>query len=415
MVDCTPHIQVRLGWRPAARLASIALVAAVVTVACVSQPHVPEPIKLGSLIDVSAFHAGYVTAGVQAAVKDINRHGGVHGRPLEVVNCDDHRDPNVGLSCARKIAAGGFVATVANLTAFGEIEDPILDEAGIAQVGSYPLVPEDSTTPTAFPIDGGNPEQIAGEILDVKRRGLHSVFFLSPDEPPGVALAAWARLVAKAAGIDYAGQSLALTVASDLSSYVRSAIQSRADVVLLAAPPPTVLPFLAASAAAGARYLIALPYGELQPAQIRQLGGAAGPLENAIEFDAMPPLSATDRFPALRAFEADMDMELSTGDQGAAPSQRTGGQLLAWLSVQVVAHVAAGLPSVGSQSFLQALRTATTVDTLGLTPPWRPNANGPRTAPRVSNPYGYLTTQRNGIEVLEDPSAVNPYQALGLT
>jgi branched-chain amino acid transport system substrate-binding protein len=218
-----PH---RLGNTARRRLpawsAPVALLAALVASACGGQPAGPEPIRLGSLIDASGFQAGNVLAGAQAAVKDVNSHGGIRGRPIEVLNCDDQRDPNLALRCAHQLAAAGVVATVGNLTAFGQVEDPILDQAGIAQVGSYPLVPEDSTLPTGFPFDGGNPEQIAGEILQVKRRGLHSVFFLGPDEPPGVLDAGWTRLVARAAGIDFAGQSLVPTVASNLFPYVQA-------------------------------------------------------------------------------------------------------------------------------------------------------------------------------------------------
>src|SRR5689334_21645401 len=104
-----------------------------------------------------------------------------------------------------------------------------------------------------------------------------------------------------------------------------------------------------------------VPQGEFSQRDLAQMGGRESLTENDVEFGALPPLSATDRFPALQTFAADMDAEQAAGDAGAAPEQRTGGSLHAWLCVEIIARLAATLPRVDAANMLQALRTTAVV------------------------------------------------------
>ena len=72
------------------------------------------------------------------------------------------------------------------------------------------------------------------------------------------------------------------------------------------------------------------------------------------------------------------------------------------------------LPAIDPAGILNALRMSPTVDTLGLTPPWAPGRTGLPAMPRVTNLYGYLSSQKNGVEVLTDPNPLNPLQVLRL-
>jgi ABC-type branched-subunit amino acid transport system substrate-binding protein len=304
------------------------------------------------------------------------------------------------------------IATAGNLTSLGLVEAPLLDEADIAQVGTEALSREEATLPTSFPLDGGLFEQLAGSLVSMKRQGLRSLFMAAFDQPTGKLADQQIRMVAKQAGLDFAGEVYIPGAATNFTSYVQGAIQSRADVVVPAMPGPSTVGFLVTCNQLHARFRVAYPGGELQPRQIQQLGGARGVLNEAIEFDAMPPLSATDRFPALRTFKADLDAEYAAGDKGAAPDLRTPGSLAVWLSVQIIGRIAGQVGALDARAFLRALRDSPSVDTLGLTPPWSPGKTGPPMSPRTTNPFGYFITQRSGEEVLVDPTPVNPYQAL---
>jgi ABC-type branched-subunit amino acid transport system substrate-binding protein len=241
---------------------------------------------------------------------------------------------------------------------------------------------------------------------------MHTLFIVTQDSPPGRLLAGAAGQLAKAAEASEVGAAYIPSAATDFTPYVQEAMQSKADVVFPGLPPTLAIPFLLASRQAGARYTIMAASGEFTPAVIALMGGPNAATENEIGFAALPPPSAGDRFPAIRTFASDMDAELAAGDEAAAADQRNGGSLAAWLCVQIIAREAAGLDVVDSAHLLQALRTAPVIDTLGLTPPWSPShAAGVLPAlPRVANLFGYLITQRNGVEVLADPNPINPFQ-----
>lgn len=396
--------------RRVAVVAAFVVVAGLVVAACTgSTSSGPRPIEIGSLVPVTALGVPQWLAGLRAAARDVNAHGGIHGRPVEIDNCDDHQDPNLAQACGRRLVSDGVIATAGNLTIFSMVEAPILDQAGIPQVGSEALNPEDTSLPTAFPLDGGIVTQTVGQMFGVKRRGLHSVFAVTLDVPSGKLAVQLAEQGARAAGLTFVGAAYAPPATQDFTPYVRQAVQSGADVVYPAILPPVLMRFMTATRQAGAHFLITDTYGEFYPQDIEQLGGSQGPTEGSVEFGTMPPVTATDHFPALRTFSADMDAELAAGDRAAAPAWRSAGPLLAWLDVQIIARVASTLPVVSAATVLRALRTSATVDTLGLTPPWRPGRSGPPPFPRITNPFGYFITQRNAAEVLADPTPFNTF------
>jgi ABC-type branched-subunit amino acid transport system substrate-binding protein len=396
----------------AAVLTAIGLVA---TAACGgAAPSGPPPITIGALVPLSGLGLSQYAAAFRASARDVNAHGGIRGRRLDIEICDDRNDPNRAQACARRLVSHHVIATAANVSEFSMVEGPILDEAGIAQVGGEAINPEDSTLPTAFPLDGGIFVQMAGGMVGMRRRGLHTLQVVTLDSPSGRTLAQLAGLLAHGAEIDLAAPSFLPAAAFDPTPYVQAAMQSKADVVFPGLPPTMTMPFLMASRQAGAKYLVMLPEGEFTPAQLARMGGRDAITENSIEFAALPPLSADDRFAALRTFASDMDAELAAGDRDAAAAFRSSGSLSAWLSVQIIAREAATLSTPDAAHLLDVLRTSPTVDTLGLTPPWAPGRTGLPMLPRVTNLFGYLVTQRNGVEVLADPAPVNPFQLVRL-
>ncbi len=375
----------------------------------------PPPIKIGALVPVTGLGLSNYLAAFKAAVRDLNAHGGIKGRPVVLENCDDQNDPNLAQACARQLASDNVIATVADISGFSMVEGPILDSMGIPQVGNTPLNPEDSSLPTAFPLTGGLMGQIAGGLVGMKRRNLQSLFIASSDTPSGRTTVPVATPLLKAAGITLSNSVSVPLGATDIGTYVQAAIQSKAQVVFPSLSPSQTIQFINASKQAGASYVIMVPYGQFSQRDIDAMGGRGALTENDIEFSTVPPLSATDQFPAIRQFAADMDAELAAGDAGAAADQRSGNSLSAWLSVQIVARLAATLALINPSSVWGALLTNSTVDTLGMTPPWSPRKPGPSAFPKFTNLFGYLVTQRSGIEVLVDPAPLNPLQVLGLS
>ncbi|WP_207840101.1 ABC transporter substrate-binding protein [Williamsia soli] len=65
----------------------------------------------------------------------INENGGIGGRPLEVITCDNADDPNKDAACARKAVDEGVVATVGSYTLNGESVIPVLEQANTSSFG----------------------------------------------------------------------------------------------------------------------------------------------------------------------------------------------------------------------------------------------------------------------------------------
>jgi hypothetical protein len=109
-----------------------------------------------------------------------------------------------------------------------------------------------------------------------------------------------------------------------------------------------------------------------------------------------------------------MDAEQRTGDAAAAPDQRNGGVLSAWMCVEMIGEVTSGLETVTAATLLHALRTVPSVSTMGLTPdPWYPNQPTPKMFPRTTLASGYFITQTDGLERLADPTPFDTFKAIG--
>jgi len=72
---------------------------------------------------------------------------------------------------------------------------------------------------------------MAGSLVGMKRRGLHSLFAVTTDTPPGHLIVQLAGQLVRPAGATLAGASYIPLAATDLGAYVQAAIQSKTEVV----------------------------------------------------------------------------------------------------------------------------------------------------------------------------------------
>jgi Periplasmic binding protein len=95
--------------------------------------------------------------GIQAAIKYVNVHGGIGGRPLAATECADNGHPNLAASRATNAADNpGVIASVGQITLEGAVVDPILQHAGLPSVGALANTSADFKSPVIFgPTIGG--------------------------------------------------------------------------------------------------------------------------------------------------------------------------------------------------------------------------------------------------------------------
>lgn len=123
------------------------------------------PLKIGMIFaqtgDVSALGVS-ARQGAIAAVDHLNEEGGVQGRELEAVFCDDASDVARVATCARELIDDGVVAVVGPITSpLGLAAAPLLGAAGIPQfaVGSATAL-VDPVQPHLFRGSSGTAEEM---------------------------------------------------------------------------------------------------------------------------------------------------------------------------------------------------------------------------------------------------------------
>ena len=116
----------------------------------------------------------------------INDNGGVAGRPLEVITCDNKGDPNEGANCARQAVEEEVVAVVGSFTFDASRIIPVLEEANIAWFGACcPLVAQEFTSPISYVLGSLLPGMGAGLGWKMAQDGCKNPVNVVLDIPAG--------------------------------------------------------------------------------------------------------------------------------------------------------------------------------------------------------------------------------------
>jgi branched-chain amino acid transport system substrate-binding protein len=103
----------------------------------------PTTIRLGTIasrtnpFDPTAFVGP--TYGVEAFVADINRRGGIAGRKLQLVSCDDHADGSHNNSCVHQLIDNDKVFALVSNAIFSYAGASYVQSKGVPDVGSQPI------------------------------------------------------------------------------------------------------------------------------------------------------------------------------------------------------------------------------------------------------------------------------------
>lgn len=297
-------------------------------------------------------------AAVEAAAKSINAAGGIDGRPLKIEACDDHLDPNQAAACGRKFAGEKeMVATAGSVSIQGDHYEPAIEQAGLADVGGYPVAAATLTSPVSFPLQGGTYIQYAGAATVIADRGYKRPVVIYHDIPTIKVVLQAIDTTLGAHDLKVAGKVAISPTATDMTAAIAKARTYDPDVVLLAFPEPQISQAIQTEFQTGNRLPLITGAGDLSGAALKKLGPAA---EGVTSLSALPPQSA-DGVPAIKAFHADMD-------RFAPDAERSAISLNAWAGVQMLAEVLRGLDTIDRASVLKAMNELSDYDSGGLTP-----------------------------------------------
>ncbi|MBH5336438.1 ABC transporter substrate-binding protein [Streptomyces pactum] len=110
----------------------------------------------------SATDMSDMPAMAQAYARWVNDTGGIHGRELKVITCNERNDSVQAGRCAERAVAEGAVAVVGSYSQHARSFMAPLKVSGIPYIGGYGLSQEEFTSPVSYPVNGGLATLLAG-------------------------------------------------------------------------------------------------------------------------------------------------------------------------------------------------------------------------------------------------------------
>ncbi|BAJ30266.1 MULTISPECIES: ABC transporter substrate-binding protein [Kitasatospora] len=345
-----------------------------------------------------------MTALADAVGRQLNDQGGLAGRKVRVLTCNEHDSTDGATACAEQAVSAHAVAVVGSASQYGSSFMPILEQAGIPFIGGYGLSGPEFSSPLSYPVNGGLPALVAGSGRQLVEAGCKQISLIRPDSRAGDAL------------VNYLGGAVRQTdvkltdikapeKSNDYSAYTRRAIgDDRPGNCVLSAlgaePTANLLdPYRRANPK---NTQLASVIGSFQQSVVDSTGGDSGPLHGAY---------ATGWFPAESSRVWDGLRETVRGyGNGATIDVSDPGVQTTWVAYEVLRQAAGRIDksrTITPKALQVILDSGDPIDTAGATPPlgWGvtnmlPSANSPRlvntsvTFQRVQN--GRLTEQRQG-------------------
>lgn len=321
--------------------------------------------------DTEATNKPGMPAFAQAYARWINARGGINGRKLTVLTCNDKNDGVGAAKCARRAVKEHAVAVVGSYSQYADSFFPPLEGAGIPYIGGYGVTNAEFTSPLSYPVNGGQPTLLAGLGKELAR-DCGKVALVRPDTIAGDELP-----VLLDSGLTTGGHRAAADVraADDASEY--SAQSTRALDASRSAKEGCVVPalgdrtstFMDSFRRARADYprvRTAMAMGSVDQTEIDASGGASGPYEGSY-ITGWYPVESDARWDAMKKVikeEAFDDNRIDAADAGVQTT---------WIAYTVFRKAVESLGGgeVSADSVRGALNDGLRIPTGGLTPTLR--------------------------------------------
>ncbi|RII11757.1 hypothetical protein DSC45_27995 [Streptomyces sp. YIM 130001] len=125
-----------------------------------------------------------VPAMAQTYARWVNENGGINGRDLKVLTCNEHNDPAGAGDCARRAVKEDVVAVVGSYSQHARSFLSPLEAAGIPYIGGFGLTNEEFTSSNSYPVNGGQVALMAGNGRQLAR-SCTQVSLVRPDTVAG--------------------------------------------------------------------------------------------------------------------------------------------------------------------------------------------------------------------------------------
>ncbi|MGW0999341.1 ABC transporter substrate-binding protein [Streptomyces sp. NPDC002520] len=306
----------------------------------------------------------------RAYAKWINAQGGVNGRKLEVLTCNDHNDSVGAARCARRAAAENVVAVVGSYSQYSDSYLAPLESAGIPYIGGYGVTNAEFTGPMSYPVNGGQPTLLAG-LGKALAGACGPVALIRPDSIAGDQLPALLDSGLTSGGHPDAGDQIAAEDATEYGGQADRALRyatgdyARKGCVVpaLGDRTDTFMDSFRRARDEFPKVRLATVLGSVDQTVINTTGGASGPYEGAYITGWYPPASDARWAPMKKVIN-----QVAFGDNRIDPADA--GVQTTWIAYTVLraALDRIGDGEVSADSVRRTLDHGLEVSTGGLTP-----------------------------------------------
>ncbi|MDQ0991490.1 ABC transporter substrate-binding protein [Streptomyces sp. V3I7] len=337
----------------------------------------------------------------RAYARWINAHGGIVGRELKVLTCNDHND-NVGAAkCARRAVDADVVAVVGSYSQFGDSYLAPLESAGIPYIGGYGVTNDEFTSTVSYPVNGGQPTLLAG-LGKALAGGCGPVALVRPDSIAGDELPTLLDSGLTSGSHQAAHDQLAPEDATEYGGHADRALREATGTVgkkgcvvpALGDRTDTFMDSFRRARADFAPVRTATVLGSVDQTVINATGGANGPYEGAYITGWYPVASDARWDPMKKVIN-----EQAFGDNRIDPADA--GVETTWIAYTVLKAVLErlGTGEVSADTVRHTLDDGLRVNTGGLTPTLHWSDGGKLAAvgfPRLVNTDVTLQVVRQG-------------------
>lgn len=305
-----------------------------------------------------------------AYAKWINKHGGLNGRKLKVLTCNDHNTSVSAAKCARLAVQENVVAVVGSYSEFSDSYFAPLEGAGIPYIGGYGVTNEEFTRALSYPVNGGQPALLAGLGKELAP-ACGPVTLVRPDSIAGDDLPPLLNAGLKAGGHGPATDQLAADDATEYSDQSTRALESASGdsgkkgcvVPSLGDRTDTFMDSFRRDRADYPAVRTATVLGSVDQTEINSTGGQSGPYEGSYITGWYPVASDARWNPMKNAVN-----EVAFGDNRIDPADA--GVQTTWIAYTAFRAVVRSLGGgdVTADNVRRALDDGVKVNTGGLTP-----------------------------------------------
>ncbi|CAM5380972.1 ABC transporter substrate-binding protein OS=Streptomyces cyaneofuscatus OX=66883 GN=G3I52_19495 PE=3 SV=1 [Streptomyces cyaneofuscatus] len=234
--------------------------------------------------DADAVTMPGVPAMAKTYARWINERGGIDGRELRVITCDE-RDTAAGAErCARQAVDREVAAVVGSYSRHGQSAIPVLESGGIPYIGGYGASDEEFRSYLSYPVNGGQSALLAGHGRQLAG-GCERVSLVRPDSLGGARMPQLLNTGLLAAQRPESTDILAPENATSYDEQAGRALKRRAGgdcvAAVLGARTETFFDSFRRLEPEGERVRISSVLGSVSQPLIDRTGGRTSPFEGA--------------------------------------------------------------------------------------------------------------------------------------